>query len=248
MILVGMNQEAYALSSLVGKWSFDEATGTIAHDTSGNHHDGTINGATHLPAFDCRVFRCLGFDGVDDSVSVGSLGISNDNQPFSIVAWVNPDASTINDGLVHEIVTQGATPNGFGNGQYFNRFTLIDSNGPSSLYFEIGATQTYSAAKQTSPILQAGKWNFVAVTYDGTRTPAGMKIYVNAIEQPTTLAGSGFTGNAIPRDQWSFGAQSSETTHFYFYNGKIDNVKIYSCALNKIEVRQTFHAFNIARC
>jgi hypothetical protein len=36
-------------SGLVGSWPLNEGTGTVAHDTSGNGHDGTIQGATWQP-------------------------------------------------------------------------------------------------------------------------------------------------------------------------------------------------------
>lgn len=33
-------------NGLVGYWNFDEGSGTVANDTSGNGNNGTINGAT----------------------------------------------------------------------------------------------------------------------------------------------------------------------------------------------------------
>src|SRR2546430_10993203 len=118
IILIDTSQEASALSSLVGKWPFNERSGTIAKDTSSNNHDGTIDGATHLSSKDCKSGHCLGFDGIDDFVSVGSLGINSDGQPFSIVTWINPSESAINDGLPHTIVAEGSTGAGTGDGQY----------------------------------------------------------------------------------------------------------------------------------
>lgn len=246
VISVGMSQEVSALSSLVGKWSFNEAAGPIAHDTSGNNHNGTILGATHLPATDCKFFRCLGFDGKDDSVSIGSLGISTDKQPFSIVAWINPDLSTINDGSVRSIVQEGSTPNNSGNGKFYVSFSVTSSHGPGKIAIDIGATQNYAVIKYTKNEIPGGQWSFVAVTYDGSRTADGIKVYVNGIErQTTTTPGSGFNGTAIPRDQWSIGAQ---VHGFNPFAGSIDSVKVLSCALDTKEVMQEFHGFNIMQC
>lgn len=246
MISVGMSQEASALSSLVGKWSFNEAAGPIVHDSSGNNHNGTIQGATHLSAIDCKFFRCLGFDGVDDSVSIGSLGINSDTKPFSIVAWINPDSSTINDGTVRSIVQEGSTPNNSGNGKFYVDFALSSSHGPGEITFDVGATQNYAVIKYTKNVISGDQWNFVAVTYNGSRTADGMKVYVNGIErQTTTIPGSGFTGTAIPRDQWSIGAQ---VHGFNPFAGSIDSVKVLSCALDTKEVMQEFHGFNIMQC
>jgi len=221
-----MNQESSALSSLVGRWTFNEPTGTIAKDTSGNNHDGTINGATHLPLKDCKSGHCLGFDGVDDSVSVGSLGIDTDTKPFSIVAWVKPDATTINDGTGRSIVQEGSTPNNSGNGEFYVDFSLNSSYGPGALVFDMGATQSYAVIKYTQNVLVGGQWNRVAVTYDGSRTADGMKIYVNGVEQQTTTTPtSGFSGTAIPRDQWSIGTQVGG---FNPFGGSIDTTSIFT--------------------
>ncbi|MBI3639018.1 MAG: LamG domain-containing protein [Thaumarchaeota archaeon] len=245
-----MSQEASALSSLVGNWLFNEATGTIAHDTSGNHHDGTINGATHLPAIDCRVFRCLGFDGVDDSVSVGSLGISSDTQPFSIAAWVKPDVKTAtNNTSAFIIVANGGTKCCLNTGDFFANLRIGEGSTFGNVVAEIGSTQTYSAEKITANgKLTAGHWSHVVLTYDGSRTFGGIKIYIDGVLQPTKNLGPGFSGTPNPRDDWIIGAERYGSDNNDFFGGSIDTVKIYSCALNKIEVKQVFYGFNIVQC
>jgi len=57
--------------NLVGYWSFDEGSGTLAVDGSGNGNNGTIVGAQWVDGG--VVGKCLDFDGVDDYVSLESL-------------------------------------------------------------------------------------------------------------------------------------------------------------------------------
>jgi len=68
---------------LVGYWNFNEGTGSVAHDSSGNGNDGTINGATWTH----RNFRgSFEFDGIDDYVQFSSPVL--EYSPYSVCAWV----------------------------------------------------------------------------------------------------------------------------------------------------------------
>jgi hypothetical protein len=84
--------------SLVGYWPFDEGSGTIAKDYSGNGNDGTLcNGSTcgvQGPTWTTgKVGGALSFDGVDDYVDT-SL-IFNSPSYFTVAAWVKvPPQST----------------------------------------------------------------------------------------------------------------------------------------------------------
>ena len=60
-------------ADLVGLWRFDETSGTIAHDGSGNGHDGTLIGNPKWTAG--RIGGALDFDGSDDLVELGALDV-----------------------------------------------------------------------------------------------------------------------------------------------------------------------------
>jgi hypothetical protein len=68
--------------SLIAHWSFDEGSGVVLHDRSGNKHDGTIHGATWVPS---PRGQALHFDGVDNYVDCGdaeSLQLRGDPRPY----------------------------------------------------------------------------------------------------------------------------------------------------------------------
>jgi len=70
---------------LVAHYNFDEGSGSLAKDISGNGNDGKINGAEFVPQKDGYALK---FDGVDDSVDCGkgpSLDITN---AITVAAWV----------------------------------------------------------------------------------------------------------------------------------------------------------------
>ncbi len=69
----------------VGSWSFDEGTGTIANDSSGNNNNGTLYGPTWTE--DGQVNKALSFDGVNDYVKLLTNPI--DTNLWSIEMWFN---------------------------------------------------------------------------------------------------------------------------------------------------------------
>src|SRR3569623_1006054 len=61
---------------LIGHWNFDETSGTVAADSSGNGNNGTlINGPTWVTG---QVGSgALSLDGIDDKVSTAPMAVPN---------------------------------------------------------------------------------------------------------------------------------------------------------------------------
>jgi len=70
--------------SLVGWWKLDEGTGSTVIDWSGHGNHGTINGDPQGTSG--YIGDALEFDGVDDYVSRGDIGITGD-APRTIAGW-----------------------------------------------------------------------------------------------------------------------------------------------------------------
>ena len=70
---------------LVAHYTFDEGSGSVAHDVSGNDNHGKIDGAKFVKHEDGYALR---FDGVDDHVDCGNPEILNIHDVISIEAWV----------------------------------------------------------------------------------------------------------------------------------------------------------------
>ena len=81
-----------ARADLIGHWTFDEGSGSIAGDSSVYDNDGAlINGPAwtdNAPAGD----YAMQFDGQNDYVNVGSRASLDVTQAITIAAWVNPDS------------------------------------------------------------------------------------------------------------------------------------------------------------
>src|SRR5512146_1044622 len=83
-------------TGLVGYWSFNEGTSTIAHDFSGNKNNGTLTAAVAaLPTWTGgKLNQALNFDGASGYVSVPNGGPLNNLQSGSLSLWVKYNNTT----------------------------------------------------------------------------------------------------------------------------------------------------------
>jgi len=79
--------------TIVGMWLFDEGSGKIAKDSSGNGNDGTLEGPDWV---DGKFGKALDFNGASDYVDAGNDPITDTNgtKILSISAWVKRATNT----------------------------------------------------------------------------------------------------------------------------------------------------------
>jgi len=199
---------------LVAYWSFDEGSGNIAYDASGNGNHGTIYGAKWTQG---KIGGALSFDGVDDYVRVpdsDSLDITN---AITIEAWVNCGSSPA--GNLRSIVRKEST--------YALRFY---SDGTLEGLVWIGGRYKSSGIVPASIAWVPNRWVHWTFTYDGS----SMKIYKNGILVMGPTAQTG----AIDKTTNDLGIGGTGTGAYPFI-GLIDEVRIYNRALSPEEIR--FH-------
>ena len=125
------------------------------------------------------------FNGSTDKINCGSPGGLDDEQPFTVSAWVYPDSR--GEGSGGAIV---AKDSGAGTGFWLFRYASGD---PWSLRF----SKDFDVADidvVTATTLPAGAWQHVTASWDGTADAAnGVKIYINAVEATYIEQTSGAT-------------------------------------------------------
>jgi hypothetical protein len=201
---------------LVAYWSFDEGSGNIAYDSSGNGNHGTIYGAKWTQG---KFGQALSFDGVDDWVDVGNPAILNITDAITIEAWVKP-------------VQKGQQGIISGSSYYGGSYTLYLRNTPGQdvgFWFNNG-TQRRTIAVGTVP---SNVWTHIVGVADATK----MVVYINGIPYTGTL----YTGTeALNYDGVKIGFNSWIALPKYF-NGLIDEVRIYNRALSEEEIRYHYN-------
>ncbi|HEY0538738.1 MAG TPA: LamG domain-containing protein [Actinoallomurus sp.] len=168
------------IADLVLHWPLDEvAPGRVVADSSGNHHDGAVEGAPGNPP-DERLGSCLSLDGVSDALTFGA-----DSKPASMPAAYTAEA-WINLTRPERIGVVMATPDGFS--------LSVDAH--AAVHHSPPAVS--KAESVTAPdTLKWGAWHHVAVTYDGTTA----RTYLEGVQVAETVVGSGpvLTGKVLGR-------------------------------------------------
>jgi hypothetical protein len=206
-------------NGLVGYWSFDDGTGTIASDSSGNGNNGTlVNGPSWITSGE--IGGALFFDGVDDYVSLTSQAQSI----ISISAWVYAQATPGN--VFPRIIEMPGYV-----------LFLAESGAPSSNSQSLGFISRRSAqdGEWDTPAnsMVYNSWSHIAVVYDSSATSNNADLYINGVKQTiskitsprgrqTANEGEGFIGNGIPLNQG--------------WDGLIDDLRIYNRALSATEI------------
>jgi len=201
--------------NLVGWWTFDVGVGTTtAFDRSGYKNDGTLIGdLERIPGvFD----YALDFDGAGDYVNIdGYKGILGTN-PFSISAWIK---KTTDEDC--SIVSWGTD-----SGRQRADFRLNNDN----LRMEHG-----NGNVQGDIPLDDGEWHHVAVVVQENAAIQypDVTLYVDGQnDTPTDTDDDRF--NIVADLDVSIGRRATHNDRFF--NGMIDDVRIYNYALSQAEI------------
>jgi len=201
----------------IAYWRFNEGSGNIAYDSSGNNNNGTIYGATWVNGV---IGKALSFDGVDDYVKVPNSASLNISGPITILAWVY--VTKLN---VDQKICSKQSP-GYKLGIYTNNKVEFEIRNPSG-------TAYLNRDVAGGTVLEANKWYFVGGWWDGSE----IRSIVNGnFERPYSYTGSlGTTTNPLTIGGESF-------TSGFWFNGIIDEVRIYNRALTAEEIANTYRA------
>jgi chitodextrinase len=201
---------AIPLPGLVAAYSFDAGSGNVVTDASGNDHTGSIVGATWVPG---RYGTALSFDGAASYVDLGSLGTFY-RTGFTLEAWVQKQSNLRNDVAVVGTWT-GADGGPMIWVDHLASHYQLTLNGGLSNYLDSGR----------NPV--AGQWQHLAASFDGTTA----RFYINGIEVASRAVAAG-AGNS---NSWKIGAYNSPAGGFF--DGLIDDVRIYNRALGGSEIQ-----------
>lgn len=184
-----------------------------------------------IPPFNAKLARgmkkALNFPGGTNGYTQRTLdGNMADIVPMSVSAWIYPDGPGVSDDFIYSRDVR----------------KTFDLNLSSGLDFFVDYATTNLFVSSNNDEVVAGKWQYVAVTWDGTAVAAtGVKLFVDAHEVAGYVAqtdGAGAIvsdagGSAVTR----IGNASNEQNGF---DGYIANVKVWKRALTKADIVADF--------
>ncbi|MDA8670201.1 PKD domain-containing protein [Flavobacteriales bacterium] len=218
MVSLELNAEESVINyssntNLEGHWEMDENSGLIAGDSSGNSRNATISGATWVAG---KVGSALSFDGVDDEViATGYKGILGSNSR-TIAAWIKTSSA-------------GAIAYWGENATGKKSALRLRSSNPSrgALRFEISGGNIYGTTD-----LRDNQWHHVcAVLPSGATNVNQVLLYVDG-QLETIASTSPETINTASLDDFKIGNDGLNR----YFNGLIDEVRLYSRALSIEEI------------
>lgn len=216
--------------SMVLHLKFDEivtSTSTTTHDATGNNYDGTIVGASRASST-CRIGSCLSFDGTNDSVSSGNQSNLNATSTFSVSAWINRQGNSVAGGA-GTIAGKWSTA---GNaGWFLEVIDSADGSNPNQIRFFISGVSDTSLYSASSTITNSA-WHHVVAAYDGSNK----YIYVDGTPASEATTGVPTTTS----DDFQVGFDTGSGGENNYFNGFIDDVRVYTKALSADEVKHLY--------
>ncbi|ODS40582.1 hypothetical protein BEH94_07900 [Candidatus Altiarchaeales archaeon WOR_SM1_SCG] len=226
VVVFGLSESASAETGLVASWHMDEGSGNIIYDETTNNN-GIIYGAGWTDGV-CE--NALGFDGVNDYAIVADNPNLKLTEEITVECWIKS-----NDFSVRKII--------MAKHELFQRGWLLQwEQKPSPLLhlrFMVnrGTPDVYDWCVADYPLsnLETGKWYHVVGTYSTHDDTA--RLYVNGVEvahqtKPTDKKMS------VNNEPLLIGKHPDWTGYF---NGIIDEVKIYNRALTAEEIQQHYN-------
>ncbi len=210
---------AATISGLVGAYSFNEGTGTSVADASGNSNTGTIVGASWTAGG--KYGSALSFDGSSSYIDLGNPAALGMTGSMTVSAWINAASNPPDDGI---IVAKSDGALGW-------QFKTSPDTGPETFGLAVSSSDGSLIQRYSTTVRSLNTWYYVAGVYNAS---AGtLSIYVNGVLDNGVLIGT------VPASQ----ANSSVNVNIgrrgggYYFNGVIDEVRIYNRALAQSEIQ-----------
>jgi hypothetical protein len=180
-----------------------------------------VNGATLTTDRFGNSNMAYSFDGRNNHIQVNDNTIFH-NQTFSVSNWAN-----------------GRDFNGFKQlftknfGTSANESINIVANNLSiwNLTAQVGGNNYYGTLIKSPTLFNINEWHLVTYVFNGKNNI--QRIYIDASEVTNNIANTGIDYDNKPI---TIGSQLENNVMSYFFNGKLDDIRIYNRALTQEEI------------
>jgi RHS repeat-associated protein len=209
-------------AGLITHWKLDEGSGQSAADSSPSDNDATLAGPSWTAGN--AGSSALSFDGADDRLAASAAPAASDN--FTVAFWADPRSA-------HEIDAEGTSGVGGVSGQKYAFWPTYQPGGDAGAGVSVGTNGVslyeHGFSHMPATLVYQGQlsgWTHVAVVYENKRP----KLYING-----TLVK---TGAVSQRASVRATAQDLGGNVYGYFDGSLDDVRLYGRALSAGEVSQ----------
>ena len=220
--LTNATAQSYLTNGLVAYYPFNGN----ANDASGNGNNGTVNGATLTEDRFGITNAAYSFNGIDNYIGFAGVPTSQvDN--WTMTAWVKPESLSQPESLnqVEVAVTMGYNDPINGDGYAF----CINGPGEATEGELFGIFGGVAWINSGFTITSTNHWYQLVML----RSSGVTSFYVNGVSTPDSTTTS-------PSTPTSFRIGSENGLRFF--NGAIDDVRIYNRALSAAEIQALYNA------
>jgi len=205
--------------SLVGYWTFDEGSGTIAYDYSGQGNDGTIEGAPQWVAG--KIGGAMQFDGDGDQIQLKSVFMTLGSSSNTVAAWIKvPLPDTEGLGATERVGNLLGSYNDSPNSNW-----ELHAAGQMRMWWNGGEIDGRGTTD-----LRDNTWHHLAWVRDKATNASYMYID-GGLEATIATVGTDITFNTTHRI-----AADNRGTSTPNWHGLLDDLQVYSRALSQGEI------------
>jgi tetratricopeptide (TPR) repeat protein len=201
----------FSTNKLVAHWKFDGDT----KDSSGSELHGKLIGDAKIVSDPVRG-KVLSLDGAGNYVNCGNNTLFNLADQITVSAWINIHSVPAN---WTAIISKGDSA-----------WRLSTDQRKRSFQFAVTGAPFYLCVNGNT-VVSAGQWHYVCGTFDGSV----IRLYVDGVEDANVPYRGSLTTNKFPV---YIGDNAEQTGRFW--DGLIDDVRIYNYALSKAEVKNLY--------
>ena len=223
-------------NGLVGRWlvpgkqTGNVATPTLCLDDSGKGNHGTVVSNANYGIIFSR--PAMTFNGSSQYVSTSQNSTFSATTPFTISVWVSCNSS--NSCIIVNTAAEQSPYSGI-----WTSWSGGAVNQKNVLPFSLVTDGSNEIGVKLASQLSLNTLYQVAFTYDGSKTQAGMKIYVNGVSRSVVVSGTLGTFTTLTSTPWRIGTDTS-SSHPDYFSGSLDDVRIYNRALSAAEIRAIY--------
>ena len=212
-MFAGISDAKIEPKNIIGMWLFDEGSGKVTKDLSGNGNDGNIVDAEWVEG---KNSKGLEFDGTNHLEIPASETTDDYMEGFTYLLWIKPTGTPPNANT--RVIER----------DWHNPTIHISNAGNFYGSTVVGAVLDNSAV--TGGTWTMDEWSFVALTYDGTT----LKLYVDdEMVQDLKVAKPDFTKNNADGAIW-LGTWKAPGWDF---TGVLDEVGVFNVALSEDDIK-----------